>query len=135
MTINDFAVGKAAYLLRNKGSINKYDDAPQEVQVSHIGRKYVTVKVGVWDHKFYAPEYDKKSEYFIEKMDYGTPDYLFPTMEAFRAWNERNELLDWFYKNRDRLTRYSTDQLRAARDALLQEEEQDKQQARGGFCL
>lgn len=121
LTIKDFSTEKPAYIL-SCNSYGKYADETQEVAVSKVGRKYVTVRIGAWDHKFEIPAYDQNAGYLREVVGFGEGDLLFLTEEAFYLWKERRDLLSWFDSQRYRFSRYDTDLLRAAKEVLCKEE-------------
>lgn len=124
-TIKDFKVGELAFLLKCNG-YGRYGDDVQEVEITKVGRKIVTARVGYSDQNFEMPEYDDKSDCFVQKGWYSDRNLLFPTRDSYDAWKERGDLLEWFRFERDRFGSYTTDQLRAAKKILCGETELDR---------
>lgn len=100
MTIKDFQVGQKAYMLDNDrrkpsdGHKLGFDDLVREVEVTKIGRKYVTIGQGAWARQFrnsFTP-----SAFLVEQLDCGTPMYLFRTKQDVQEYLELKELHAWF---------------------------------------
>lgn len=117
LMIKDFSTDRPAYLLVCNGYMH-YADEPTEVTVTKVGRKLVTIRAGLWDMRYEAPEWDKKAEYFVEKNDYGEKNMLFPSMKAFNEWKERYDLLDWFSRKCRPFEKYTTGQLKTVKAVL-----------------
>ena len=117
VTVKDFSVDTPAYFLERKSCFN-FADQPEEVRVVKVGRKFVTVKSGYREYKFEVPEYDKRASYLVESALYGWPSILFPTMQSFHEWKEREDLLEWFKQHKDKFGCFETNRLRAAKMAL-----------------
>lgn len=117
VTVKDFSVDKPAYFLERK-SYFEFADQPVEARVVKVGRKFVTVKSGYREYKFEVPEYGKSANYLVERVTYGHPCILFPTLDTFQEWKEREELLEWFRRHQDMLGRFDTNRLRAAKMVL-----------------
>lgn len=122
MQIKDFKVGDTVYILiRDTGR----NPAPviQDGKVTAVGRKYVTIGKDRWGRKFMERKYNKDS-FLQEKVDYGEPALLFKTKKDAEDYIEKDALVVWFC----RLTtfeaeRYTLEQLRAAKDALVDNKE------------
>lgn len=89
MTIKDFTVGQTAYVYdyydRRRNPARGY----REVTVAKIGRTYVTVN-NSWGTK-YGAGYGADN-YLVEKVDAGSPSFLFRTKQDVDDFLESNEL-------------------------------------------
>lgn len=100
MTIKDFQVGQKAYMLdndrrrRSDGCEPGFDDLVHEVEVTKVGRKYVTLGQGVWTRQF--REAFTPSPFLVEQLECGTPMYLFCSKQDVHEYLELKELHAWF---------------------------------------
>ena len=121
MTIKDFTVGQTAYVH------NDYDrrDNPvcgyRVVTVAKIGRSYVTLNDG-WNSK-YGVGFGG-GNYLVEKVNVGSPRFLFRTKQDLDDFMEAKELrikirsaMDW-----QNIQKLSVAQLRAIRNIVEGEE-------------
>lgn len=119
MDIKDFTIGQTAYF--SGGHIRSKGEEPlQEVTVTKIGRKYVTVKSGWWERQF-EPTYTKQADrYLVEKVEIGTAGRLYKTREAYEEQRELESLRDWLCKAAgwNTVNRYTLDQLREIKAIL-----------------
>lgn len=98
MTIKDFTVGQTAFVY-SIDRRNNPEKGYREVTVKKVGRAYVTL-----DNRLeskYGVGYGCRS-YLVEKVDAGTPSYLFRTkqdlddyLEAERLRSELRQAMDW----------------------------------------
>ena len=98
MTIKDFTVGQTAYVY-STDKRNNPEKGYREVTVKKVGRVYVTLD-NRWESK-YGVGYGCGS-YLVEKVDAGTPSYLFRTkqdlddyLEAEGLRSELRQAMDW----------------------------------------
>lgn len=98
MNIKDFTVGQTAFVY-SVGRRNNPEKGYREVTVKKVGRAYVTLDNG-WESK-YGVGYGCGS-YLVEKVDAGTPSYLFRTkrdlddyLEAERLRSELQQAMNW----------------------------------------
>lgn len=99
MTIKDFTVGQTAYVY-NTDHRNNPKEGYAEVTVAKVGRSYVTLG-GRWGRRFgvgYGPR-----NYLVEKVDAGSPAYLFRTKQDLDDYLETEKLrvvlrqaMDWW---------------------------------------
>lgn len=122
MTIKDFKVGQSVFVMRerDKRSIT-------EAKVVKVGRKYVTIS-GAWETQF--KETASSRLYLVERVEYGTPCFLFPSKEAADEYREREELKVWVRvaAGWDKIDRYTLEQLRAVKKILGAGEHEDAEQ-------
>lgn len=121
MTIKDFTVGQTAYVYDDKDRRNNPVCGYREVVVAKIGRAYVTLG-DAWGSK-YGVGYGG-GNYLVEKVDAGSPRYLFRTKQDLDDFIEAKELMrdlrvvfDW-----NNIQKLSLDQLRAVKKILDEEE-------------
>lgn len=112
MTIKDFQVGQKSYMLdndRRRPSDERelgFNDLVREVEVTKIGRKYVTIGQGGWARQF--QETLTPSAFLVEQLDCGTPMYLFRTKQDAQEYLELKELHVWFaFKGRNLIQNYA----------------------------
>ena len=104
MTIKDFTVGQTAYVYDDKDRRNNPACGYREVVVAKIGRSYVTLG-DAWGSKYGVGYGD--GNYLVEKVDAGSPRYLFRTKQDLDDFLEAKWLrvkirtaLDWrYYQN------------------------------------
>ena len=89
MTIKDFTVGQTAYVYDDKDRRNNPACGYREVVVAKIGRTYVTLS-DAWGSK-YGVGYGG-GNCLVEKVDAGSPRYLFRTKQDLDDYLESNEL-------------------------------------------
>ena len=83
MQLKDFTPGQTVYLLSGK--------YVSECKVKSIGRKYITVSIGVnHDEKFAI--LNEKDCYLIDTRGWGDRGYLFTSKEAIEDYKEQKEL-------------------------------------------
>lgn len=121
MTIKDFTVGQTAYVYDDKDRRNNPACGYREVVVAKIGRCYVTLG-DAWGSK-YGVGYGG-GNYLVEKVDAGSPRYLFRTKQDLDDYLEAKELrekirtaLDWW-----NLQNLPLSKLRAIKEILDGEE-------------
>lgn len=124
MTIKDFTVGQTAYVYDDKDRRNNPACGYREVVVAKIGRSYVTLDNG-WGSK-YGVGYGG-GNYLVEKVDAGSPRYLFRTKQDLDDFVEAKWLrvkirtaLDWGHFQNLPLAK-----LRAIKAILYGEDEND----------
>lgn len=83
-----------------------------------MGRKYVTIS-GRWGERF-REAHNRDMPYLIEEAEYGSPRLLFPSEDAVREYQEREELKEWVRvaAGWDKIDRYTLEQLRAVKKIL-----------------
>lgn len=98
MTIKDFTVGQTAYVYNTDRRENP-KKGYAEVTVAKIGRSYVTLGDG-WGRRFGV---GYGGNYLVEKVDAGSPAYLFRTkqdlddyLEAEKLRVEVRQAMDWW---------------------------------------
>lgn len=64
-----------------------------KAEVAKVGRKYVTIS-GRWGERF-REAHNRDMPYLIEEAEYGSPRLLFPSEDAVREYQEREELKEW----------------------------------------
>ena len=81
-----------------------------KAEVAKVGRKYVTIS-GRWGERL---------PYLIEETEYGSPRLLFPSEDAVREYQEREELKEWVRvaAGWDKIGCYTLEQLRAVKKIL-----------------
>ena len=84
MNLSDFQIGQTVVMSRDR----RYPDG-QLGEVTKIGRKYVSVKVGAWERQFYKDDYNDR---FVEKVDFGSPMELFASEESYRQSVDREKI-------------------------------------------
>lgn len=111
MNIKDFKVGQTVFILDNDARSKKKE--PVMYIVTNVGRKYVTVRCGSWITQFGAEEW--ADGFLVEKTEFGSKKYLFPSQESVNNYLERQDLqvrlrmaTEW-----QKVGRYSLKQLRA----------------------
>jgi len=124
INIKDFKPGQTAYrMFEKRDRIKKdWEICITPVIVKSVGRKYVRI-----DNN--GEEAYQSMGFFpdglVESRDWGNRSYLFTTKEAIDRFVEKRDLLDWFRSNfceltdRQRCARYSIEELRAAKEALI----------------
>ena len=117
MDLKNFAAGQTAFFVGD-GSYGTHRTHKQPITILHVGRKYVTVKFGAREARFYSE--DPRNEYLSEKVSFGWPRYLFPTDQLASDWMERENLIVWLKSTADNPPEggYSLDQLRLVRKIL-----------------
>jgi len=119
MDIKDFTVGQTAYF---SSARNWTREGPplQEVTVTKIGRKYVTVKSGWWERQFAPTGSTRDDRCLVEKVDYGAPGLLYKTREAYEEQRELESLRNWLRKAADwnTVNKYTLEQLREIKAIL-----------------
>lgn len=116
MTIKDFKVGQTAYILEDR-----YQGAfgtATEVEVAKVGRRYVTVRDGWQETRFYEPA--NGTTHLVEDRDYGAKRLLFLTTEAVAEHKELTDLQRWVQEATSwlKVKRYSLAQLREVKKIL-----------------
>ena len=116
MTIKDFKVGQTAYILEDR-----YQGAfgtATEVEVTKVGRRYVTVRDMGREARFYEPA--NSTTHLVEDRDYGAKRLLFSTTGAVAEHKELIDLQDWVQEATSwlKVKRYSLDQLREVKKIL-----------------
>ena len=83
-----------------------------------MGRKYVTIS-GRWGERF-REAHNRDMPYLIEETEYGSPRLLFPSEDAVREYQEREELKEWVRvaAGWDKIGRHTLEQLRAVKKIL-----------------
>lgn len=121
MTIKDFMVGQTAYILENEHRTTF--SAVTEAAVAKVGRRYVTVRAGRQEIRFFAPV--NSTAYLVEDRDYGAKRLLFPTAEAVAEHIELNDLRNWVQEatNWLEVKRYTLVQLREVKKILERKED------------
>ena len=117
MEIKDFTVGQTVYTF----STDKRNNPPcgyKEAKIKKVGRIYITLD-GVWERKFFIPEYAKNDNFLVEKIDYGADNLLFKSKQDY--YIEKKSLESELYKARDLISTLSLEQLRAIK-RIIQEE-------------
>lgn len=89
-----------------------------KAEVAKVGRKYVTIS-GRWGKRF-REAYNRDMPYLIEETECGSPRLLFPSEDAVREYQEREELKEWVRvaAGWDKIGRYTLEQLRAVKKIL-----------------
>lgn len=89
-----------------------------KAEVAKVGRKYVTIS-GRWGERF-REAHNRDMPYLIEETEYGSPRLLFPSEDAVREYQEREELKEWVRvaAGWDKIGRYTLEQLRAVKKIL-----------------
>ena len=64
-----------------------------KAEVAKVGRKYITIS-GRWGERF-REAHNRDMPYLIEETEYGSPRLLFPSEDAVREYQEREELKEW----------------------------------------
>lgn len=88
MNIKDFAVGQTVWLSVDNGYGKRHFE---RATVDKIGRKYLTIKQGIWCLLFGEEDYFPDG--LVEKKDWGISTKLFPSRQAMSDYYEREELL------------------------------------------
>lgn len=132
MHIKDFQVGQTAYMLSGENRCRTAPPAPlKEVTVLKVGHKYVTVaEPQMVEHPWSHIQFESTPEgflYLTEKRDWGYARSLFATQEAYLDHRDRELLWQWIRNavDRQRFYDYSVDQLRAVKQILDPESEED----------
>lgn len=117
MTIKDFVVGQTAYVYNHYDKRDNPAVGYREEVVAKVGRAYVTLR-NSWGDK-YGAGYGADN-YLVEKVDAGSPRYLFRTKQDVEDFIESNLLrleirqsMDW-----GNLGKLSVAQLRAIKKIL-----------------
>ncbi len=120
MTIKDFKVGQTAYILGG-GNLTSLG-LVTETEVFKVGRRYVTIREGRVETRFYEPI--NSTTYLVEDKDYGSKRLLFLTTNAVDEYKELNDLRNWVQEatNWMKIKNYTLAQLRAVKEIL----EEDK---------
>ena len=89
-----------------------------KAEVAKVGRKYVTIS-GRWGERF-REAHNRDMPYLIEETEYGSPRLLFPSEDAVREYQEREELKEWVRvaAGWDKIGRYTLEQLRDVKKIL-----------------
>lgn len=89
-----------------------------KAEVAKVGRKYVTIS-GRCGERF-REAHNRDMPYLIEETEYGSPRLLFPSEDAVREYQEREELKEWVRvaAGWDKIGRYTLEQLRAVKKIL-----------------
>ncbi len=116
MTIKDFKVGQIAYMLED-GRRATFG-AVAEAEVAKVGRRYVTIREGRQEARFYEPV--NSTTYLVEDKDYGVKRLLFLTTEAADEYIELNDLRNWVQEatNWLKVKQYTLAQLREVKKIL-----------------
>lgn len=116
MTIKDFKVGQTAYILED-GRRAAFG-AAVEVEVAKVGRRYVTIRDGRREARFYEPA--NSTTHLVEDRDCGAKHLLFLTAEAVAEHKELINLQGWMQEATSwlKVKRYSLDQLREVKKIL-----------------
>lgn len=127
MKIKDFSVGQIAYLYGYEYYGNRTKPFVAEAEVLRVGTRYVTVKYRGREVRFEAR--CEGDPFLREKTDYGAAWMLFLQKETLDEYIERGELERWLRCAAEwpKLARYTTEQLRAVKKIL--EEEQTEEEA------
>lgn len=116
MTIKDFKVGQTAYILGggNLASLGLVT----ETEVFKVGRRYVTIREGCLETRFYEPI--NSTTYLVEDKDYGSKRLLFLTTTAVDEYKELNDLRNWVQEatNWMKIKNYTLAQLREVKRIL-----------------
>lgn len=119
MTLKDFTIGQTVYMTTSD-RYRRGDgrDDLNEATVTKVGRKYVTVKSGAWECRFFP--FRETDNCLTEKVECGTPQKLYATREAYEAQRELESRRDWLRKAADWSTvnKYTLEQLRAVKAIL-----------------
>lgn len=117
--LKDFSVGQTAYMLVANRQ-GRYVGEPIECSVIGVGRKYVSVDYGAWNHQFMVSEYLDSAPYLEEKTEIGYRGRLFPSKEAAAEYQELQNLCQWVQEatSHSKLKAYSLEQLRAVNRIL-----------------
>ena len=116
MNIKEFKVGQTAYRYSEiRGKKAEVSIIP--CTVAAVGRKYVTIE--------YCGDQYGEEEWFkdglVEKKDWGSRDFLFPSKEAIDRYREKTEVLAWIgehFSDVSNRRKYSLETLRAVKEAL-----------------
>lgn len=121
LKLTDFKKGSTAYILtRHKGRCCNGVPIPPEIEeatVLSIGRKYVTVQVGLHTKKF---KHQEDIDGLLEHVDFGDMSELFTTRAAAENEIERDRLMVEIRQNLRFMYRLETETLRAFNDALCE---------------
>lgn len=124
MTIKDFAVGQTVYVYNHYDKRDNPVGGYREEVVAKVGRAYVTLR-NSWGTK-YGAGYGADN-YLVEKVDAGSPRYLFRTKQDVEEFLEANRLrleirhaTDW-----GNLGKLSVAQLRAIKRIIEGKEEDE----------
>ena len=116
MTTNNFKVGHTAYILEegHRASLGTVT----EIEVAKVGRRYVTVRKGQQETRFYEPV--NSTTYLVEDKTCGAKRLLFPSTEAVEEYKELNDLRSWVQEatNWLKVSRYTLAQLREVKKIL-----------------
>lgn len=112
ISLNDFNVGQEVYILDS----DRREEMIHKATVISVGRKYITVNYGYPTSKYSVEDYCSLG--LIEKVDYGSADICFPSMQAFNDYKEKKSLEKWFYDISMRTNQYSLEQLRKVKEIL-----------------
>ena len=118
MDIKSFKPGQTVYIVGDVRRSREKSFAI-EAEVAKVGRKYVTIS-GRWGERF-REVCNGDMPYLIEKTEYGSPRLLFPSEDAVREYQEREELKEWVRvaAGWDKIGRYTLEQLRAVKKILV----------------
>lgn len=114
VTVKDFSKGNKAYsLIMNRG--RKGNPTIVEVEVTKVGRTYVTTGIGYSERKY--RNWD--AEYLYEKVDFGESAMLFKTKEEAENYIEKTELSQWLgWLSVSEAEKFSLEQLRKVKEIL-----------------
>lgn len=89
-----------------------------EAEVSKVGRRYVTIREGRQETRFYEPV--NSTTYLVEDKNYGAKRLLFLSTVAVDEYNELNDLRSWVQEatNWLKVKQYTLAQLREVKKIL-----------------
>lgn len=109
VSLKDFYVGQTVYECVNDRNITV-----RERVIASVGRKYVTLE-GSWNEKYY--EHEHFEGFLVEKKDWGRPNYLFLSRDAYELYIEEKELDQYISSNiGNKLHKMTIDQKRQIKD-------------------
>lgn len=116
MIIKNFRVGQTAYIIED--GYQASHGIVAEAEVVKVGRRYVTVREGRQETRFYEPA--NSTTYLFEDKNYGAKRLLFPSTEAVDEHKELNNLQSWVQEatNWLKIKHYTLAQLREVKKIL-----------------
>lgn len=117
LTIKDFKAGQTAYVAGRR--YNNSAGLAMAAEVTKVGRRYVTVRVGAYEVRF-KEGHSTDCPYLVEHTDYGAGSLLFPSSEAVDEYCELESLHSWLRRESDlqKSKKYTLTQLRAVKEIL-----------------